>query len=147
VSRSENTKADKLPPNSHMTIRIAIFLILALIVIDAAAVELQVSPDLSTSGTFDLSWQGDEGETYRVVELTGDKVSRLIYQGTDTARVVTGLPDGDYTYRVDGETASSEAISVSVAHHSLTRAFSFFGIGLLVFIATLFLVVRGERGA
>jgi hypothetical protein len=130
-----------------MTNRIAIFLILALTVIDIAAIELQISPALSTSGTFNLSWQGEEGQTYRLVELTGDQEPRLIYKGKDTARVMTGLPDGNYTYRVEGESSISAAKSVSVAHHSLTRAFSFFSVGLLVFVATLFLVVRGERGA
>jgi hypothetical protein len=135
-----------------MKIRITPLLLLLLIALQAAAIEapaaaieLEASPELTTSGTFNLSWQGREGETYRLLQLTGDK-SRLIYEGMDTARVMTGLPSGDYTYQVEAESGRSEPRSVTVAHHSLTRAFSFFGVGLLVFVATVILVVRGERG-
>lgn len=131
---------------SRMTNRITFFLILLFTGLQATAVELSISPELSTSGTFNLSWQGNEGETFRLVQLTEGNGQRLIYAGTDTARVITGLANGNYTYRVQGETDWSEAHSVTVAHHSLIRAFSFFAIGLLVFIATVFLVVRGEKG-
>lgn len=137
--------ADKLPKNSRMTIRTAIILILSLLALPCAALELTVSPEHSTSGTFNLSWQGPEGETYRLLQLTDDNENRLIYQGTDTARVMTGLPSGDYTYRVETVDGASEPRSVTVAHHSLTRAFSFFGVGLLVFVASVLLVVRGAR--
>jgi hypothetical protein len=129
-----------------MTIRIAILLFLSLTVARAVAVELNVSPDHSTTGSFNLSWQGEQGERFRLFDLTDDKGPRLIYQGRDTARVMTGLPDGYYRYRVEGESSRSELKSVTVAHHSLARAFAFFGVGLLVFVATLWLVVRGERG-
>lgn len=129
-----------------MTIRTAILLSLLLTAFQAAALELEVSPRLSTSGTFDLSWQGTPGETFRLLQLNENKTPRLIYEGTDTARVMTGLPNGDYTYRVEGKSGSSELRRVTVAHHSLPRAFSFFAIGLVVFIATVILVVRGESG-
>jgi hypothetical protein len=129
-----------------MTIRTAILLSLLSTAFQAAAVELEVSPQLSTSGTFDLSWQGTPGETFRLLQLNENKTPKLIYEGTDTARVMTGLPNGDYTYQVEGSSGSSEAQRVTVAHHSLSRAFSFFAIGLVVFIATVILVVRGESG-
>jgi hypothetical protein len=63
---------------------------------------------------------------------------------------MTGLPNGRYTYRIRVvENASpgpwSTPASVTVAHHSLIRAFSFFGVGLLVFLATIALILRGER--
>ena len=111
----------------------------------APALELQASPTHSTSGTFNLSWQGREGEAYRLLQLADGRESRLIYQGTDTARVMTGMSNGDYTYRVEGESGRSEPRSVTVDHHSLPRAFGFFGVGLLVFVATVALVVRGEE--
>ncbi|MEJ2456201.1 MAG: fibronectin type III domain-containing protein [Candidatus Thiodiazotropha sp.] len=129
-----------------MPIRITLLLILLATAVQTGAVELEISPQLSTSGTFNLSWQGAEGERYRLFQLDADASPRLIYQGTDTARVMTGLPSGDYTYRIEGESGRSEPRNVTVAHHSLTRAFSFFGVGLLVFVATVILVVRGERG-
>lgn len=120
-------------------------LILALSGLPAAAVELRVSPELSTSGTFNLSWEGKTGETFRLLQLSDGAQPRLIYRGTDTARIMTGVPDGEYIYRIEGETGRSEPLTVTVAHHSLTRALGFFGVGLLVFLATLFLVLRGDR--
>jgi len=124
--------------------RLALLLILGLACLSAAAVELQASTDRSTTGTFTLSWEGPEGADYRLLQLGDGDDTRLIYQGRDTARVMTGLDNGDYRYRVATGSASSDPIRVTVDHHSLTRAFSFFGIGLAVFLATVVLVVRGE---
>ncbi len=132
--------------NARMRIGISLLLSLLASAVPAAALELEVSPEHSTSGTFNLSWQGAQGERYRLLQLDSEAPPRLIYQGTDTARVMTGLPSGDYSYRVEGESGNSEPRSVTVAHHSLTRAFGFFAVGLLVFVATAILVVRGERG-
>lgn len=129
-----------------MIIRITLLLLSLFSLSPVLALELQTSTDFSTSGTFDLSWQGVEGETFRLLELTEEQSPRLIYQGRDTARVMTGLPNGSYRYRVEGESGISQPVQVTVAHHSLTRAFSFFGVGLIVFLATLWLVARGERG-
>lgn len=129
-----------------MQIRIPLLLLLMLCVSPTVALELQTSTELSTSGTFDLSWTGSDGENFRLLQLNDDDSSRLIYQGRDTARVMTGLSNGSYRYQVAGESAVSQPVSVSVSHHSLSRAFGFFGVGLIVFIATLWLVVRGERG-
>ncbi len=108
------------------------------------ALELRASPDHSTTGTFTLNWQGPPGADYRLLQLDEDGNTRLIYLGRDTARVMTGLGNGDYRYRVETAVEASELVRVSVAHHSLLRTFSFFGVGLTVFLATVALVVRGE---
>jgi hypothetical protein len=129
-----------------MQIRIPILLLLILSVSPTLALELQTSTELSTSGTFDLRWTGAQGERFRLLELNDDVSPRLVYQGRDTARVMTGLPDGSYRYQVKGESSTSQPVNVTVTHHSLNRAFGFFGVGLIVFVATLWLVVRGERG-
>ncbi|MEJ2609076.1 MAG: hypothetical protein P8179_03090 [Candidatus Thiodiazotropha sp.] len=128
-----------------MKIPFTIFSILTLTVFQLFAVELEVSPSHSNTGTFNLIWHGSKGETYRLVQLIDHNDKQLIYQGTDTARVMTGLPNGTYRYQVQGETGWSKPCSVTVAHHSLIRAFSFFSLGILVFLATLFIVVRGEK--
>jgi hypothetical protein len=39
----------------------------------------------------------------------------------------------------------SEPVTVTVAHHPLSRAVAFFTVGALVFLATLGLIVRGAR--
>ena len=128
-----------------MPTRTLLLLFSCLFATPAVCVELQSSVETSASGTFDLSWQGDEGERFRLLQLSDDG-HRLIYQGPDTARVMTGLPDGRYRFQVEAASGVSQPVSVTVAHHSLGRAFGFFGIGLAVFLATLWLVVRGERG-
>ena len=133
------------PGAAPLMIRHIAFLLLLSLAFPIPALELQASPDHSTSGTFNLSWQGQEGESYRLFQQNHGGASRLIYQGTDTARVMTGLPNGSYNYRVEGESGSSQPRSVNVDQHSLLRAFSFFGVGLLVFVATVLLVVRGAK--
>ncbi len=143
---SGNTANTVTAMSSPVAIRITILLILLLNAVNSFAVELEVSPERSTSGTFNLSWKGEVGESYRLFQVDRGDQSDLIYQGVDTARVMTGLPDGDYTYRVEAASGSSEPRKVTVAHHSLVRAFSFFGVGLVVFIATVIMIVRGSKG-
>ena len=133
-----------------MSARIALLLTTLLCAASLPAVELEVSPAISNTGTFNLHWKGTDGARYDLMEQSADGESRIVYRGRDTARVMTGLPNGRYTYRVrteDGRDLSawSEPAEVTVAHHPLTRAFTFFGIGLLVFIATVVLILRGER--
>ena len=72
------------------------------------------------------------------------------YQGPDDASVVSGKPNGTWYYRarVIGDQQAgpwSTAVKVTVAHHPLSRAFMFFGLGVVVFVATLLLVVRGAE--
>ena len=122
-----------------------LFLLLTFFSFTLFAVELEISPAISSSGTFSLSWHGEEGERYRLFQIDERNRTTLIYQGVDSARVMTGLPNGEYIYQVEGEFGRSEPRKVTVAHHSLLRAFTFFSIGLVVFIATVILVVRGNR--
>ena len=133
-----------------MSARIALLLTALLFAAALPAVELEVSPAISNTGTFNLHWKGTDGARYDLMEQRTDGDSHIVYRGRDTARVMTGLPNGRYTYRVrteDGRNLSSwsEPAAVTVAHHPLTRAFAFFGIGLLVFVATVVLILRGER--
>jgi hypothetical protein len=125
-------------------------LILLLFCQTLPALELSASPARSTTGTFSLSWEGTEGARYEVIEQREEGDPQIVYQGTDTASVMTGMPNGSYRYRVralltGGPSPWSQPIGVTVAHHSLTRALGFFTVGLLVFLATLALIVGGER--
>lgn len=73
--------------------------------------------------------------------------SKTLYQGPDTATLVSGRKNGTYYYRVRSEKPGSDwsnAVEVKVAHHPLSRAFMFFSLGALVFVATLTMVVRGN---
>lgn len=119
---------------------------------------LSARPDLSSDGVYQLQWLA--GADVLVIEEapTGrfDRPTEL-YRGRDHATVVTGRGDGDYHYRLRraGSPATLAQTVVRVRHHPLGRALGFFGAGLFVFLATVWLVVRGpedtppapERGA
>lgn len=133
-----------------MKSRITTFLFATLFFSPLWGMELSAEPELSTTGTVNLRWQGGEQALYELEQRSLTLGTRILYQGSDTARVVTGLPNGEYDYRVraiqQGSPGTwSEERRVNVRHHSLSRALVFFSLGLLVFLATLIVVLRGAR--
>lgn len=128
----------------------AALLLIALLALPAGGVlaqpVLQTDTTLATAGYFRLTWPGASGEFELQQAGTDDfQDARLIYQGPDTASVVSGLPDGDYFYRVRqrGETRWSETLHIEVRHHPLNRAFGFFLLGAVMFAATLGILLHG----
>lgn len=115
---------------------------------------LETDTSLATAGYYQLRWEAGDVET-RLVEATDPSFdnARIIYAGPDTARLMSGKPDGDYYYRLESAGANgpprgaavSNTLKVTVAHHSTTRAFSFFTLGAAVFAATLGLIILGGR--
>jgi hypothetical protein len=98
----------------------------------------------SNEGYYQLSWRAEE--PVRLVESPSPRfaAATVLYSGTDTGRVVSGKPDGVWYYRLesaDGSRVLSEAATIAVRHHSLGRAFLFFAVGGVVFLATLGLIV------
>lgn len=75
----------------------------------------------------------------------------IIYKGPDTASFVSGLPNGIHYYRVrsidsnQNTSAWSDPVEITVQHHSLQLAFALFAVGLIVFAATVFVVVKGSK--
>ncbi|MET0066643.1 MAG: fibronectin type III domain-containing protein [Candidatus Thiodiazotropha sp.] len=114
---------------------------------------LHLSSQTSNDGRANLSWnlEGDAEVQIQQAGNPGFSAARVLYQGTDRASVVTGLPDGAYHYRgrwvyPDGSTSPwGEAVTLQVTHHSLMRAGLFFAVGALVFIATTLLILTGNR--
>jgi len=117
------------------------------------SVELSTDTQVATAGYYQLRWQGDNAHaSYRLLESDNPRFnhSTVIYQGPDLARVMSGKRNGSYYYRVaelQGKTpvVVSNTVVVKVAHHSLAKALMFFAIGAAVFLATLFLILRGNR--
>lgn len=72
-----------------------------------------------------------------------------LYQGPDLATFLSGLPNGNYYYRVRTSITGvahsdwSSTILVKVEHHSLSLALWLFGIGATVFLLTVGIVVQG----
>ena len=113
-----------------------------------ASPKLNSDTKLSTAGYFQLSWQDESGLSYQLQQASypdfRDAVT--LYQGPDQATVISGLPDGDYFYRVRNEDESwSKAFKISVKHHSLAKALGFFSLGAAMFIVMIVLLIKGAR--
>ncbi len=116
--------------------------------------------NLSNSGHHRLVWRPEDESisggtlTFEVQQARDPnfETAKTIYIGPDMASFISGLKDGDYYYRVrtraeDTMSAWSEPVHVQVAHQSLQLAFTLFGLGAVVFLATLILVVHGTRNS
>ena len=135
--------------------RIISALAAALLSVPAAAAQapaLTSNKTVASAGDFQLSWQGGgEGAVYQLQQAgpEGFAAPAVEYRGPDTATQLSGLPDGEYRFRIrvvePNPSAWSESVSVQVSHHPLARALGFFGVGLVVFLATVMLIVRGSR--
>ncbi len=116
----------------------------------AAQPQLNANTDLATAGYFQLSWEANVQSAPYVLQqsLTPSfSNSTTIYVGTDTASVRSGLSNGTYHFRLlDGEGMPSNIVTVQVAHHSLTKAFSFFALGVLMFVILVAVLVSASRG-
>jgi len=115
----------------------------------AAAPAFVDPPQASTDGGFTLSWEADT--PVQLEQATGPAHAdpRIIYEGGDTSTVISGLPDGEYRFRLraaDADAWADEA-RVRVEHHSLARAFGFFAVGGLVFLVLIVAILRGRTRA
>jgi len=115
--------------------------------------DLKSDSEIATAGFYRLSWKTDKITQVEVQEADNPSFSdaSIHYQGPDDASVISGKPNGTYYYRArvlrDQQNGPwSDVVKVTVAHHPLWRAFMFFGLGVVVFIATLLMVVRGTKG-
>ena len=114
------------------------------------AMELSADTAVATAGNYQLRWNADGPVVIEESRDPGFATTRIVYEGADRARVMSGKPDGDFYYRgrpVDGtgDPAWSEVLRVTVRHHSLERAFLFFTLGAIVFLTTLTMIIRGSR--
>jgi len=116
----------------------------------APAQALQADTDVATAGFFQLRWTADGPVELQESRSSDFSMARTIYTGADTARIISGKPDGDWFYRLRPAGAATgaqwtETLRVRVSHHSLGRALAFFAVGAAVFAATLALIIKGSR--
>ena len=117
----------------------------------SAAVTLESDSDIASAGYFRLQWESSDTPTRLVESLDPAFETRtIVYEGPDTARLISGKSNGQYYYRLESAAGIqadvlSNTLQVTVKHHSLVRAFTFFAIGAAVFAATLALVLFGGR--
>lgn len=132
------------PTRGFVTAIVLMLPALSLNPVFSRAATLQPEEIVSNEGYYQLTWEADE--PIRLVESTRpDFASKsVVYSGSDTGHVASGKPDGTWYYRLeseDGSSVLSETSTITVRHHSLRRAFSFFALGGLVFAATLGLIL------
>ncbi|MGW8246714.1 MAG: fibronectin type III domain-containing protein [Acidiferrobacterales bacterium] len=114
-----------------------------------ASPKLDSDSSLSSAGYYQLHWANQHAGSFVLEEAKKPDFTdaRILYQGPDTATLVSGRKNGTYFYRVRGEDAGndwSNSVQVKVVHHPLSRALLFFSLGALVFLATLTMVIRGN---
>jgi hypothetical protein len=156
-SRHTSAVFDRYSPASRHRYGLAGWAFIALIFLAStpgaplAAPHIETDTAVATAGYYVLRWSAATTDV-EVAEFAnpGAGDPSIIYTGPDRATLISGQPDGTRIYRVReigaGEpSAWSEPVSVTVAHHPLSRALTFFGIGAVVFLATLALIVRGAR--
>jgi hypothetical protein len=110
-------------------------------------------------GYFQLEWQIpsgqplNEGAQFQVEQSRQPdfQETRLRYEGRDTASFISGLGNGSFYYRVrvvrsDGTQGDwSDSLVVKVEHHPLSQAWTLFGIGAVVFLATVVMILAGNK--
>jgi hypothetical protein len=104
----------------------------------------------SNEGYYQLSWDTDEAVNLIEAEIADFSDGVVVYSGLDSGHVVSGKPDGVWFYRLeaaDGGGVLSDPAVITVRHHSLARAFSFFALGAVVFLATLGLIFFARPGS
>jgi hypothetical protein len=115
-----------------------------------AAQEVQLESDtaVANAGYFQLRWSAASAVELEESTTPDFTAPRLLYSGSDRARVVSGKPDGDWYYRArpaSPGSSFSNSVKVEVRHHPLERAVAYFAIGAVVFLATALLIVTGAR--
>lgn len=103
-------------------------------------------PERSTDGGFTLAWEADAAVVLEQASGPDHADARVVYQGGDTSTVISGLPDGEYRFRLRAADADAWAdqTTVTVEHHSLARAFGFFVVGAIVFLVLIGAILRGR---
>ncbi|WP_018175089.1 MULTISPECIES: hypothetical protein [unclassified Thioalkalivibrio] len=103
-------------------------------------------PTDSRDGGLTLEWNAEGPVELEQASGPDFDDARVIYRGGDTSSVISGLPDGEYRFRLraDGADDWADEARIDVAHHSLARAFGFFALGGVVFLVLIVAILRGR---
>jgi hypothetical protein len=116
--------------------------------VTAEDVQLESDTKVATAGYFQLRWRAGSGVELQESRSADFEAPRIVYAGSDAARVISGKPDGDWYYRAApaaSNGAFGNTVKVTVRHHPIERAIGYFAVGFVVFVATLLLIVSGAR--
>lgn len=120
---------------------IAALFILAFLSAPALAQDaLQVGDNGSSAGYVTLVWPDAEGASFTLEEQSGEGWTTL-YEGSARATTLSGLSNGTYVFRLSSDGAGAPSVlTFEVAHHPLSRALMFFGLGAVLFLILLFIL-------
>ncbi len=113
-----------------------------------ADARLSTDTDVASAGYFVLDWSSNMSGPFLLQQSSSPDFFSVDSESSHTNRqtTITGLDDGTYFYRVrDATGLVSNVISVEVAHHSLTKAFSFFILGCFLFVVLLSVLLHAQR--
>lgn len=112
-----------------------------------AAVRLSVDTPAPTAGYFQLSW-GEKLPAGSILQQSAQAdfagVREWRVAGADSFSM-SGLGNGEYFYRLQTAQGISNAVSVKVQHHSLGKAWLFFGVGAALFLYLIFYIFSSLR--
>ncbi|WP_262690849.1 hypothetical protein [Kordiimonas aestuarii] len=104
-----------------------------------------ISDDGSTAGYATIAWPDVDGESFVLEEKRGSKWV-AIYNGPDRATTLSGLADGEREYRLKADgVVVGDVLALAIQHHPLSRAWTFFGVGAVMFVILVALLVSGSR--
>lgn len=137
--------------NNQLSILVSSIFLFVSVIHNTNALQLNSDSKLATAGYFQLQWSG-QFNNFQLQESTSSDFNeyKILYEGKDLARFVSGKPDGDFYYRVkviENNSLVSNVVKVSVLHHPLENAILFFFAGAIVFVSILVLIVKGNRQA
>ncbi|TVZ40436.1 hypothetical protein P886_4867 [Alteromonadaceae bacterium 2753L.S.0a.02] len=123
----------------------------------AAEISLSANTTLSSEGYFVLSWdvpdlpsQALEALQLRQSSDAAMRDSQVIPIASQSSLTLSGYSDGIYYFQLASQPeglppAASNIIQVAVTHHSLTKAFGFFSMGLVLFLILCLTIFLGNR--
>ncbi len=133
---------------------LAVFVTLAFVValsiaVPAVAQELAFAsqgPLQSDTGHLLVEWEAPGDVTLMLSRGADAEAGKALYRGGNSAYFMSGLEDGDYTLTLVGDGGQeSEPMKLTVEHQSLEQAIWLTIVGAIITLATIAVIVRGER--
>lgn len=108
---------------------------------------------MPADGYFVLQWQSEVKHSLKLQQSRSSNFTdpEIYIVPASGALTVTGLEDGSYYFRLQGNESSGkdfvppDLLEVTVTHHSLQRAVMFFSLGMLLLVILLGTLVIGNR--
>lgn len=131
--------------NRHLSGAVIVLLLISRV---SSGLELSASTNSATAGYFTLAWFSPDIQVTVLQQSTSPEFHE--YTETHVSNVqqstLTGFNDGKWYFRLKGSQGEySNIVNVEVHHHSLSKAFLFFTLGLLMFCLLITILILGYK--